>query len=133
MLIKIPILGFYYIKESCYCKLKSINKNFFLIFKPKSRFLIYFSKNSKNYFCIWEFKKDKNFLTCIYWVLSWENSWNLSAVNGLLHRQVKLVGFNGQSAAVRPQHKARADKENLGSLKEEKKSDTHLISMSRHR
>ena len=38
---------------------------------------------------------------------------------------MKLVGFNGRSAAVRPQHKARADKENLGSLK--KKSDTHLI------
>ena len=51
MLIKIPILRFYYIKDSCYCKLKSINKNFFLIFKPKSRFLIHFSKKSKNYFC----------------------------------------------------------------------------------
>ena len=61
MLIKIPILRFYYIKDSCYCKLKSINKNFFLIFKQKSRFLIYFSKKSKIYFCKWEFKKDKNF------------------------------------------------------------------------
>ena len=61
MLIKIPILGFYHINESYYCKLKSINKNFFLSFKPKCRFLIYFSKKSKNYFCNYEFKKDKNF------------------------------------------------------------------------